>query len=305
LQPVVSVILPTYDRVTLLRDAVESVRAQTFGAWELLVVDDGSTDGTGEYLRSAGREDPRVRLIEMPHGGNIARLRNRGAAEAAGRYLAFQDSDDLWAPEKLESQLAALADAPGARWCYCAAQGLLSDGRPDEAAGPVAPVPVSGWILDALVAQTAGVTVPSVVLERALFDQVGGFDESFQFGEDHDLWLRLAEAAPCVGLPQRLVTIRQHAGQTTRSSATPAVAAMIAVLEKFIRRTSSPRLRRLARRTQARQAVHAAWGWYARGRRVAALLAVAGSIRYDRGRAVGGEVRRIGSRVLQRAFRRG
>src|SRR2546421_610268 len=102
----VSVILPTYDRLPLLREAVESVRAQTWADWELVVIDDGSTDGTAEYLTELASVDPRVRVLRRPHRGNPARLRNEAVAASTGEYVAFQDSDDVWEPEKLARQLA-------------------------------------------------------------------------------------------------------------------------------------------------------------------------------------------------------
>src|SRR6266487_2699709 len=101
--PLVSVIIPTFNREAYLREAIESVFAQTYSNWELIVADDGSTDGTRAYLASV--TDRRTHVIELEHCGTPARLRNTALARAQGTYVAFLDSDDLWAPEKLELQI--------------------------------------------------------------------------------------------------------------------------------------------------------------------------------------------------------
>lgn len=299
--PVVSVVLPTWNRLTYLRAAIESVRAQTWPAWELIVVDDGSTDGTAEYLAELSRADERVRVITAVHGGTIAALRNRAIAAARGEYVAFQDSDDLWAPEKLAVQLAALDANPEARWCFCSAQPIDADGTPQPVVGRELRPPRSGWIVEHLLAQTTGLTVPSVVVERRLLEEAGGFDEDLEFGEDHDLWLKLAERAQCVGLDDVLVSIRSHSAQTTRSSPVPSSIGMVAVFERFALRSSSRRLRAIARRQQSRYALLVALGWHSRGRRREAARWVLRALRCDpSGRGIGLVLIPILQRRLQR-----
>ncbi len=92
--PTVTVVIPTFDRLVLLSEAVESVKAQTYDDWELLVVDDGSTDHTAEYVQA--EQDQRIDLIRSAHRGNIGAVRNLGVSHARGRFVAFLDSDDLW-----------------------------------------------------------------------------------------------------------------------------------------------------------------------------------------------------------------
>ena len=106
--PMVSVIIPTFNRAALVREAVASVKAQTYRDYEILVVDDASTDDTREAL-AAGRE---VRVLRQADRRGVAAARNRGIAAARGEWLAFLDSDDLWLPEKLARQMAYLADQP-------------------------------------------------------------------------------------------------------------------------------------------------------------------------------------------------
>jgi glycosyltransferase involved in cell wall biosynthesis len=278
--PVVSVILPTHNRLRLLAEAIESVRAQTFADWEIVVVDDGSTDGTAEYLSDLAVTEPRVRVVRLPRTGRIPRLRNIAAGEARGRYLAFLDSDDFWHPEKLAKQLAALAAEPEARWCYVAAVGVGEDRRPLPM-GPRPRAPRSGWILRPLLAHETGMAVPAVMVERELYHQVGGFDEAFELAQDHDLWLRLAAAAPAAGVDEELTFVRVHATQITRLSPVPAAQWMIAVYAKCRRAVDDPELRALCRRNQATYSVRTALGWYARGRRMRFVASVLRSLRYD------------------------
>jgi glycosyltransferase involved in cell wall biosynthesis len=110
--PTISVVIPTYDRRALLMEAVESVRAQTFAGWELLVADDGSTDGSADAVEAL--HDPRIRVLRLPHAGQAAAARNAGVRAARGEWVAFLDSDDVWAPHKLAVQLD-LTRAAGAR----------------------------------------------------------------------------------------------------------------------------------------------------------------------------------------------
>jgi len=112
--PGVSIILPTFNRTRFLTAAVESVMAQTYADWEMIIADDGSGEQTRDYLRAL--RDPRIRVLWLEHCGNPARVRNAGIEAAGGRYLAFLDSDDLWAPTKLQRQLAAMGLRPSSRW---------------------------------------------------------------------------------------------------------------------------------------------------------------------------------------------
>src|SRR5258708_34074473 len=112
--PAISIILPTFNRLKYLRLAVDSVFAQTFADWELLIADDGSDEETRAYLR--GLENlPRVKVIWLSHSGNPSAVRNAALREARGDYIAFLDSDDMWMPAKLEPQIYVLT-ASHRRW---------------------------------------------------------------------------------------------------------------------------------------------------------------------------------------------
>lgn len=213
--PLVSVIIPTYNRVAFLAEAVRSVLAQTCTDHELIVVDDGSTDGTGAMLQAIG--DPRVQLISLPHSGSPGRARNAGIGRARGRYVAFLDSDDLWDPSKLEDQLAALSGQPDCRWCNTGLRIVDETGAPHPR-WRTHPAPPEGWIFEPLVRRQVGMSISTVLVERAFLLDVGGFDETFVWGEDYDLRVRLALRSPiaCVRAPR--VQHRIHADQFTRRS---------------------------------------------------------------------------------------
>jgi glycosyltransferase involved in cell wall biosynthesis len=205
--PTVSIVLPTFNRTEYLRAAVQSVFAQSFPDWELIVADDGSADETRGFLR--GLTDPRVRTLWLRHAGNPSVARNAALTEARGAYLAFLDSDDLWMESKLAVQLAAMRAHPERRWSYTAAQRIDPDGQPVADAVPF--VAHEGDIFHALLQITAYIALPTVVAERRLVVDAGGFDEAQRFGEDYDLWLRLAARSPVVAVDQRLARVRLHA----------------------------------------------------------------------------------------------
>jgi glycosyltransferase involved in cell wall biosynthesis len=255
--PLVSVVIPTYNRAAFLAEAIRSVLAQTCADLELIVVDDGSTDHTAAMVRDIG--DPRVHLISIAHSGLPARGRNAGVERARGRYVAFLDSDDLWDSSKLDDQLAALSERRDCRWCH-------TGGRCIDEAGALHPrwpkerLASEGWILEALFRRHEGINTSSVLVDRALLMDVGGFDETFVRGEDYDLWVRLALRSPiaCVRdarVGRRIHTTGQFVG-TGRER--------LRTLGRMARSAPSWRLRSLAARESVK--VGAAYvSWRARG----------------------------------------
>jgi glycosyltransferase involved in cell wall biosynthesis len=249
--PSVSVILPTWNRAALLREAVQSVFAQTQRDWELIIVDDGSTDDTRAYLKTLPHD--RVRVILHEHCANPARLRNAAANVARGKYVAFLDSDDVWDARKLEVQVAALARDTDARWSYTRARWI------DERGGEVPPpaarewTPCTGWIARELLTWTAWVALPTVMVERELLHTSGGFDESLIFHEDFELWVRLAVLSPVTLVADTLTSIRLHAGNTWRAAPATSLEGFVALYDRL---ASEPRLKN-HRATISRMRAHA------------------------------------------------
>ena len=208
--PRISVVIPAFNREATIRGAIESVLAQSFTDFEVLVVDDASTDATVEAVRNVA--DPRVRLLANPRNMGAGAARNTGLHAARGDWVAFQDSDDEWLPRKLERQMARL-DAPGTDWiaAYCGmlvlgtaeAQGSTPDARPKIDYLPAqGPHPVEGDLRQALLSVNS-ISPQTLVARRAVLARIGGFDESLSAVEDWDLALRLAQegAIACVDEP--------------------------------------------------------------------------------------------------------
>ena len=239
-QPLISVIIATYNRAAMLLEAVQSVRQQSFHSWELIVVDDGSTDNTLPLLGQL--EEPRLRILRAAHSGNPARVRNLGLANAFGRYVAFLDDDDLWRPEKLARQLTMMTRGDR-RWSYTGFVRVDPSGQPVWATPPESIC--SGAILESLLEVRAAVALPTVLAERSLINDAGRFNEAMRTREDYALWLELAERADVAAHPERLTIVRDHPGRVFR----PEGRRMSVVLytEWFLRLTDR-RLRRICRR---------------------------------------------------------
>lgn len=207
MSPSVSVVIPAHNAMPDVVEAVECVLAQDRPADEVVVVDDRSTDGTSEALRT--RFGDRVRLVAGSFGSASA-ARNAGWRAARGEWIAFLDADDLWTADKLSASLAVLAAAPHADWCFSDGSVRKLDGREHAShfsvyldleepycGSPVAQLCVVNFILTS-----------SVVVRRSALEALGGFDETLSHGEDVDLWIRLSRRGLATGTGQRLVHYR-------------------------------------------------------------------------------------------------
>jgi glycosyltransferase involved in cell wall biosynthesis len=211
----VSVVLPTFNRLRFLRPTVESVYSQTFADWQLIIADDGSDLETRQYLESLAHH-PRVQVVWLTHSGRPSIVRNAALLRAAGEYVAFLDSDDLWAAQKLQRQIETLRARANCRWCYT---GFV---RVDESGNPLPEerlrhwVPYEGNIFEQVVTGSAAIRTPSVLATRELLAQAGGFDEALLSAEDYDLWMRLALYSEVAIVDEPLVHVRFHDENHTR-----------------------------------------------------------------------------------------
>lgn len=204
----VSVVIPTHDRRALIARAIESVRAQSRPASEILCVDDGSTDDTHRFLADTY---PEVRVLRQPNRG-VSAARNAGIQAATGAFIAFLDSDDEWLKKKLERQLQAMKESPGALLCHTNEIWIRNGRR-------VNPMKkhqkFGGWIFEKALPLCV-ISPSSVLVDRRLLDEVGLFDESLPACEDYDLWLRVCARFPVLFVDEPLIV--KHGGHEDQLS---------------------------------------------------------------------------------------
>jgi glycosyltransferase involved in cell wall biosynthesis len=246
--PRVSVIVPAYNAEAHIRQALESVVAQTFRDWEVVVADDGSTDATAAIAASFG---PRVRIVGTATRSGPAAARNAAIAEASGELLAFLDADDYWLPNYLAAQLQ-LYDLNGgaggdvgivaANACVLGPTGLLPGTLRDYVVSP------PRITLSNLLASNP-IFILSTVSPRRIVDRAGGFAPEVVGAEDHDLWLRITELGYRVlSNPAPLAVYRLSAGSLSRSTTTMARAEQAVYRRALARGNLTPSQRRIALR---------------------------------------------------------
>jgi teichuronic acid biosynthesis glycosyltransferase TuaG len=204
--PLISVIMPCYNGEVTLREAVDSVIRQTFTDWELLLVDDGSTDGSPALLAAMTREDARIRVLRNPKPGGAAAARNRALSEARGRYVAFLDCDDAWMPQKLDTQLRAMTDADAA----LSSTAFEVMDHAGKTIGRFAPRP-GRLTYRALLGYNRIGTI-TTMLDRSLCGDVR-FHPGLPQSEDYQLWLSiLKRGLTGICLKETLARYRIHGG---------------------------------------------------------------------------------------------
>jgi glycosyltransferase involved in cell wall biosynthesis len=204
--PLVSVIIPVYNGTNYLREAIESVLAQTYTNYEILVVDDGSTDATWDIIQSYGA---RVRGIRKENGG-VASALNQGIREAKGDYIAWLSHDDLFLPEKLERQVNFLREFKHFKACY-------TDYYLTDAIGRILSEIKTPWYpreqtIRALFGDMY-ISGSTILIDRACFDHVGLFSESLRYTQDAEMWLRIIRQFDIGRLPETLMKQRTHPDQ--------------------------------------------------------------------------------------------
>jgi len=272
-EPEVSVIVPTRNRSQRLAMALRSALEQEGVDLEVIVVDDGSTDDTEELV--ARIDDPRIRYVHRHDPGGVSLARNVGIQQARGRWIAFLDDDDVWAPTKLSRQVAAMV-AQGRTWSYAGEVLVDADLRIVAGSPPPPPEEVVRRI-ERHNSVPAGAS--NVVVRSDRLAQVGAFDASLTIGEDWDLWIRLARSGPPGWVRSPLVAISQHGANASRDAD-----AMLGQLDVIAQRYG-------IRVDRARHYRWAAWLALLEGRRGRAIRYYA--------RAVGaGDPRSLGRAVL-------
>lgn len=215
--PRISVVIPLYNKEREVGEALRSVLAQTLRPVEIVVVDDGSTDGGAAVVRAIAAGEPLVRLIEQPNAG-VCVARNRAVAAATGDYIAFLDADDAWRPGFLAEIAALIGEYPGCG-LYCTAFDIRSHEGEFPADCPAERGIVANFFRDSAHRYIA---IPSAsCVPRAVFDAAGGFPAGMKLGEDLYLWIKIARRWPVCFSPARLCRYSRVASNRSSAIYTP------------------------------------------------------------------------------------
>ncbi len=243
--PLVSIVMPCYNAAAHLPNSVGSVLAQSVGDWELIAVDDGSTDDTLAWLQA--QPDVRIRLLTQANQG-VSAARNTGLDAARGRYVAFLDADDTWAPNFIEHMLAGLQARPEAVLAYCGWQNV---GLPGERGAPFVPPDYENP--DKAETLFAGCRWPihAALVRRDAVLAAHGFDSTLKNAEDYALWLRVATHAPIVRVPEVLAFYHFHDGAQASSNKARAALHHLAAQQRYL--AQHPEFREALGRDRARR----------------------------------------------------
>jgi glycosyltransferase involved in cell wall biosynthesis len=254
--------MPTFNSAAYLHSAVESVLAQTFGDWELILTDDGSTDTTIEVIGAIMARDPRIRSVTAPHMGPAA-ARNSGLHESdsRGEFVVFLDSDDTWEPNALAILLRALERAPDCVAAYGLARATDENGRQFEhddladsmrrrlyleAAQYVELPSGSNTTFEAMLLKNSVVTPGTTLVRRSALDAVGDLEPATSPGDDWDLFLRLARVSDFVLVDEIILNWRRHPGSLANTSKKWRQAQLSVLGRAIASRQNTPRQRRAA-----------------------------------------------------------
>ncbi|MFZ4288419.1 glycosyltransferase family 2 protein [Variovorax sp. HJSM1_2] len=221
--PRISVVIPCYNAERYIAAAIESVLAQEWPDLQIVVVDDGSKDASAQIIQ---QRFPQVLLVQQPNQG-VAAARNTGIAASNGEWIAFLDADDLWLPGKLHRQWQSLESNAEAQMAYTAWQTWeSSDATPtpaflsqleNDAHDAAKWQGASGWIYPQLLLDCV-VWTSTVLMQRTLLREIGGFNTTLRIGEDYDLWLRASRRTPIARVNAPTALYRQHPESITKSA---------------------------------------------------------------------------------------
>ena len=206
----VSVIIPSYNMARYLPKSVASALAQTYANFEVVIVDDGSSDNTSEVVRQWA-DDPRVRVHRQANGG-LSHARNQGIAHSSGPYIALLDADDIWMPHKLSLQMALFKDRPQVGVVFSNYE-RMNDNEEFMPMGPTAMY--RGKVSGRLLIENF-VPASSAVVRRTCFERCGGFEVALKTGEDYEMWLRLSAHTEFDFVPEALMRYRIWGGSMSR-----------------------------------------------------------------------------------------
>ncbi len=213
--PAVSILMPVYNGAAYVGQAIESALAQSYPDFELIIVNDGSTDNSAEMIRPY-LADPRIIYFERPNGG-VAAARNAAIRIAKGRYIGFLDQDDLWLPEKLNLQVQYLDDHPDVGLVHASQSYIDSDGQHTRLPFDDGFAKVSGWCFRDLFIRNR-IAVLTVLARKSALDSVGPLNETIPGGDDYEMWMRISKHFPIGHLDQVLAHYRTHGSNVSNDN---------------------------------------------------------------------------------------
>lgn len=208
----ISIIIPAYNAEKTIKKTIESILKQTFLYFEVIVINDGSEDSTLDIVNSI--QDPRLKVFSYPNSGP-QKSRNRGISQASGEYLSFLDADDLWTPDKLESQLKALEEYPQAGVAYSWTDWIDEDGKVWRRGSYIS---AEGNVYEKLLLIDFIGSGSNPLIRREALAQVGDFDESLVGNQDWEMWLRLAASHPFTVVPRTQILYRKSPNSNSWSN---------------------------------------------------------------------------------------
>ena len=210
--PMVTVVLPSYNSMHYIAETMETVLNQTYQDFEVLVVNDGSTDDTPNWINRLSQKEPKVRMVSQANQG-LAGARCTGVTNAKGKYVAFIDDDDLWEPTKLEKQVNSLESNPQAGLCYTWTALADSGGK---ATGRVIASNAEGNVWKQMTEMNIVCCGSTPMIRRSCFDEVGLFDHEVSPSDDWDMWWRISARYPFTLVREALILYRQHPNNSSK-----------------------------------------------------------------------------------------
>ena len=264
MSPPISVLLPAYNARRFIAAAVQSILDQTFTDFELIVIDDGSTDNTKKILQGFADKDPRVKLISRPNTGYVTAL-NEAIAMARGEFFARMDADDISLPTRFEKQVAYLRENPDV--VLLGTHVAQMDGA-GAVIGPMRDVAFGHERIDAALLRRGWPIVhPAVMMRADAVRKVGGYVVEFCPNEDHDLFLKLGEIGRLENLPEVLVHYRKHAASESTIKSDKSVSLISRIILDACRRRGIAVPVEVTQQSTTPPAkladVHRGWAWQA------------------------------------------
>jgi len=216
MKPLISIIIPTYNRANLLVKAIKSVFSQTYKNFELIIVNDGSTDNTKQIIDNFKKQTNKIKYIWEINSGT-AKAKNTGIKNTEGKYIAFLDSDDEWLPKKLEKQLELFKKSTNSNLGFVGCNTFIIDKKNNKKL--IYKIPKYKNIFYALLINNFICSCSSVMVKKSVLDKIDFFDENLKIGEDWDMWIRIAQKYNFDFVNEPLLKYNIHSGNLSSAFA--------------------------------------------------------------------------------------